>query len=47
MAASGTKIVLLDSDGVMQTVYELSAEDKQAGLECHEPRPCSRGLASR
>ena len=39
MAASGTKIVLLDNDGVMQTVFELSAEDKQAGLECHEPRP--------
>jgi hypothetical protein len=39
MAASGTKIVLLDGDGVMHTVVELSAEDKQAGLECHEPRP--------
>jgi hypothetical protein len=39
LAASGPRVVLLDSDGVMQTVYELSAEDKQAGLECHEPRP--------
>lgn len=39
LAASGPRTVLLDSNGVMQTVYELSDEDKRAGLECHEPRP--------
>ena len=39
LAARGTKIVLLDSNGVTAAVYELPPEDVRAGLECHEPRP--------
>ncbi len=43
MAASGTRIVLMDSTGRTQAIYRLPPEDVRAGLGCHEPRP----LASR
>ncbi len=39
MAAQRKRIVLLDSAGHSQTIYELAKSDVDAGLECHEPRP--------
>jgi mono/diheme cytochrome c family protein len=39
MAASGTKLLLMDDTGATQMIFELSPADAQAGLQCHEPRP--------
>ena len=39
MAARGGEIVLLDDLGQVETLYRLSDQEIQAGLECHEPRP--------
>ncbi|MFH1265134.1 MAG: polysaccharide lyase family protein, partial [Planctomycetota bacterium] len=44
MAASGTRVVLMDSRGRTQAIYELPEGDVEAGLECHEPRPLWRRL---
>ena len=42
MAAHEAQIILLDGSGRRQVVYELPAADRQAGLQCHEPRPLLR-----
>jgi hypothetical protein len=39
LAASTTKLVLMDGDGKTSTVFQLSADDIRSGLACHEPRP--------
>ena len=39
MAASGTRIVLMDGSGLEQTLHQLPPADAKAGLQCHEPRP--------
>lgn len=39
LAASGNALVLMDGNGRTQEVFKLSAADRQAGLQCHEPRP--------
>ncbi|MBI4327480.1 MAG: hypothetical protein HY674_19785 [Chloroflexi bacterium] len=39
LAAAGASLVLMDGHGVAEEVFRLSAEDVQAGLQCHEPRP--------
>ncbi|HLX61027.1 MAG TPA: hypothetical protein VKX17_07070 [Planctomycetota bacterium] len=39
MAAHGTTIVLIDGKGKVEELFKLSADDIQAGLQCHEPRP--------
>ncbi len=42
LAAQGQRIVLMDDQGNAHEVYRLSAEEKAAGFECHEPRPLMR-----
>ncbi len=43
MAATGTRLVLMDGQGHTQVIYDLPQADIDAGLECHEPRPlCAR-----
>ncbi len=39
LAARGDSLVLLNGEGVEQVVFRLPPEDRNAGLECHEPRP--------
>ena len=39
MAAQGKTIQLMDTDGNTDLLFALSEADKQAGFECHEPRP--------
>lgn len=39
LAASGTTLVVMDGDGRTEDIFRLSAEDRAAKLECHEPRP--------
>jgi len=39
LAARGSTLVLLDGTGQEQVVFRLSDEDRNAGLQCHEPRP--------
>ncbi len=39
LAACGTQLVVMNDLGEAQSIYQLSQEDIQAGLECHEPRP--------
>ena len=41
LAARGSKIVLIGSNRSMQTVSELSEEDRRADLWCHSPRALS------
>jgi cytochrome c553 len=39
LAAKGPMLVLLDANGAEQVIFRLSEADRDAGLECHEPRP--------
>src|SRR6185369_14673117 len=39
MAASRDTLVVMDSTGRTEQILKLPAEDRSAGLECHEPRP--------
>jgi hypothetical protein len=39
IAARGKTLVLLVGQSHEQVIYELSEADRNAGLECHEPRP--------
>ena len=39
LAASGTRLALIDGQGASQTIYRLAPADVAAGLQCHEPRP--------
>jgi hypothetical protein len=39
LAASRDTLVVMDEQGRMQVIFQLSEEDRAAGLECHEPRP--------
>jgi len=39
MAARGQSVVLLDDSGKEQVLFRLPEEDRNAGLQCHEPRP--------
>lgn len=39
MAAQGPRLVLLDGTGAQQEIFKLPAEDIQAGMHLHEPRP--------
>jgi hypothetical protein len=39
LAASDSKIVLMNDRGCTKTLYTLPEEDQKAGLACHEPRP--------
>lgn len=39
MAARGGSIVLMDQNGRTESIYTLSQEERDTGMECHEPRP--------
>jgi len=39
LAARGTEIVLVDGRGRVVPIYQAAAEERAAGLQCHEPRP--------
>jgi len=39
LAAKGGSLVLLDGNGAEQVIFRLPEEHRNAGLECHEPRP--------
>ncbi len=39
LAARGPTVVLVDGQGNTQPLFALSAADRAAGLQCHEPRP--------
>ena len=39
LVADGPRLLVMDYQGRTETLFELSAEDQQAGLWCHEPRP--------
>jgi hypothetical protein len=39
LAAKGASLVLLDGNGAEQLIFRLPQADRDAGLECHEPRP--------
>ncbi|NUQ61447.1 MAG: hypothetical protein HUU20_03100 [Pirellulales bacterium] len=39
LASRQAEIVLVDGEGREQTIYQLPADDVQAGYQCHEPRP--------
>ncbi|MGD0536951.1 MAG: hypothetical protein ABSC03_04815 [Verrucomicrobiota bacterium] len=39
LAAQGSTLVVMDGHGNKQVIHALSAADRAAGLECHEPRP--------
>lgn len=39
LAASGASLVLMNAEGRQVELLKLSAEDRAAKLECHEPRP--------
>ncbi|MFO7901440.1 MAG: discoidin domain-containing protein, partial [Pirellulaceae bacterium] len=42
LAARGDRLVLLDNQGHARDIYQATAEEVAAGLECHEPRPVMR-----
>ena len=39
LVAEGGRLVLMDAAGESRVVYELSEEEKETGLMCHEPAP--------
>ncbi len=39
MAASGSSLVVMNGTGVTQEILRLSEADRNAGFQCHEPRP--------
>jgi hypothetical protein len=39
LAARGTQLVRVDATGRAEPVFQLTPEEAQQGLECHEPRP--------
>ncbi|MFO0928846.1 MAG: hypothetical protein U0736_17805 [Gemmataceae bacterium] len=39
LAARGRSVVLIDGAGRTHEIYQVSAAEAAAGLECHEPRP--------
>jgi len=39
MAAARDTLVVMDSTGRTEQIFKLSAEERAAGFECHEPRP--------
>ena len=39
LAVRRSSILMTDSNGAVQTVYELPENDVRAGFQCHEPRP--------
>ncbi len=39
LAARGREILLVDAEGRSLPIYQVTAEQQAAGLECHEPRP--------
>jgi hypothetical protein len=47
LAAQGQRLVFLDGQGRAHELYRLSAAEKAAGLECHEPRPLIRRARER
>ncbi len=42
LVAQGSQLVLLNRDGETQTIFSLSDQDVEAGLQCHEPRALRR-----
>ena len=42
LAAQSDRIVLLDAQGHTAEIYRLDADERAAGMECHEPRPVIR-----
>ena len=39
LTAHGATLQMVDDDGKSETIYALSEADREAGFECHEPRP--------